>query len=336
MYKLRDVSKSFVSHDNIVKAVDNVSLDINEHEIFGIIGSSGAGKSTLIRCLNLLERPDKGEVIFKGQDLLSLSKNEVREKRKKIGVIFQNFNLLNSKNVYQNVAFPLRSKSKKEVNKRVLELLELVGLSDKVNSYPAQLSGGQKQRVAIARALANDPDVLLCDEATSALDPQTTKSILSLLKDLNKKLNLTIILITHEMNVIKSICDRVAVMENGKVVEVNDTLTFFTNPTEKISKAFISEEYNLDSVSQLIEKSDDLDIKCTYELVYGAETSNKSILSNLITKFNLDVNIIAGSIEVVSDVSIGRLVVEIKGDNRQVVESLVYLKEEGVIVNEFI
>lgn len=336
MYQLIDVSKQFTTKDNIVKAVDNVSLTVKDQEIFGIIGFSGAGKSTLIRCLNLLERPDKGQVIFQGEDLLSLSKSEVRQRRKKIGVIFQNFNLLSSKNVFDNIAFPLRGKSKAEIKSKVMELLDLVGLSDKVNSYPAQLSGGQKQRVAIARALANDPDVLLCDEATSALDPQTTKSILTLLKELNEKLNLTIVLITHEMNVIKSICDTVAVMDNGKVVEVSDALSFFTKPTAEISKTFISEDYNLDSVSQLINSTDELVAGSTYELVYGANTSNKAIISDLITKYQLEINIIAGSIEVVSNQSIGRLVVDIHGDNRQIVNALVYLKAEGVIVNEFI
>ncbi|MEF2783469.1 MAG: ATP-binding cassette domain-containing protein, partial [Clostridium sp.] len=221
MIRLEQVSKTFDSAAGNVHAVEDVSLTIHDKEIYGIIGFSGAGKSTLVRLINLLERPTKGSVIVNDKDLTKLKDKELREMRKRIGMIFQHFNLMRSRTVYQNIAFPLKgsSLSKEEIDKKIKRLLELVDLSDKINAYPSQLSGGQKQRVAIARALANDPNVLLCDEATSALDPQTTKSILRLLKKVNEELGITIVLITHEMAVIKEICDRVAVMELGHVVE---------------------------------------------------------------------------------------------------------------------
>ena len=221
MITLEHVSKTFTTKSGYVHAVKDVSLQINEGEIYGIIGFSGAGKSTLVRCINLLERPQEGKVIVDGKDLLSLDSAQLRSTRKKIGMIFQHFNLMRLRTVAQNVAFPLKKSglSKEEIHRKVQELLALVDLSEKANVYPSQLSGGQKQRVAIARALANDPKVLLCDEATSALDPQTTHSILKLIKDINQKLHLTVVLITHEMGVVKEICDRVAVMEDGRIVE---------------------------------------------------------------------------------------------------------------------
>lgn len=334
MYKIVNVSKKFKTDSNVVVAVDKVNIEVEKNDIFGIIGASGAGKSTLIRCLNALEIPDSGEVYFKGVDLLTLSKKEIRETRKNIGVIFQHFNLLNSKSVFDNIAFPLRGKPKDYIDKKVKDLLDLVNLSDKIDAYPNQLSGGQKQRVAIARALANDPDVLLCDEATSALDPQSTQSILELLKDLNQKLDLTIVLITHEMNVIKSICNKVAVMSDGSVVEVNDVVSLFTNPSSELSRKFVSDTYNLESVKELILENEN-DSSYTYELVYGKDSSDKAIITSLIRDYSLDVNIIAGSVEVVSEHSIGRLVVRICGENENIEKAKVFLTAEGVIVNEF-
>lgn len=335
MYKIVNLSKEFKSDKSTVLAVDDVNLEIKKNDVFGIIGSSGAGKSTLIRCLNALEIPDSGEVYFKGVNIFTLNKKEIRETRKKIGVIFQHFNLLNSKTVYDNIAFPLQNKSKEEVDKKVKELLELVDLSDKIDSYPKQLSGGQKQRVAIARALANDPDVLLCDEATSALDPQATQSILNLLKGLNEKLHLTIILITHEMNVIKSICNKVAVMSDGKVQEVSDVVSLFTNPHSSISKKFIEDAYNLTSIKQFVREDSKLSDSSKYELVYGKDSSEKAIISALSRDYALDVNIIAGSVEIVSQHSIGRLVVTIAGDQDNLEKAKTFLKNEGVIVNDF-
>ncbi|MBN9336853.1 MAG: ATP-binding cassette domain-containing protein, partial [Chryseobacterium sp.] len=232
MIELLNVSKRFTTKNRIIQALSNVSLTVEKGEIFGVIGSSGAGKSTLIRCVNLLEKPNEGKVIVDNVELTKLSEAQLTLERRKIAMIFQHFNLLSSRTVFDNVAFPLEleGKSKSEIKEKVDSLLELVGLKEKAKDYPANLSGGQKQRVAIARALANDPKVLLCDEATSALDPATTKSILQLLKSINQKLNLTILLITHEMEVIKSICDKVAVIDNGQLVEQGKVEQIFIHP----------------------------------------------------------------------------------------------------------
>ena len=254
MIELSHISKEFVSGKRTVHAVQDVSLTIDKGEIFGMIGFSGAGKSTLVRCINLLERPTSGKVIVDGQDMLSLSAKELRQARKKIGMIFQHFNLMPSRTVAGNVAYPLRGSglSKQQIAEKVQRLLDLVGIGDKAEAYPKQLSGGQKQRVAIARALANDPNVLLCDEATSALDPQTTKAILQLLKHLNETLGITVVIITHEMAVVKEICHRVAVMEHGKVVESGEVFNIFANPREDITKSFIHTTSNLRKIEELI------------------------------------------------------------------------------------
>ncbi len=242
MIKLSKIEKIYKGASGNVHALKGIDLNIERGEIYGIIGLSGAGKSTLVRCINMLERPTAGEVFVDGQDMTKLSESELRRARKNIGMIFQHFNLLSSATVYENIAFPLTlSKTPSaEIEKKVRPLLELVGLSDKANQYPAQLSGGQKQRVGIARALASDPKILLCDEATSALDPQTTKSILALIKDINKKLKLTVVVITHEMQVIKEICDKVAVISDGVIAERGSVLEVFTNPKHSITKEFIS------------------------------------------------------------------------------------------------
>lgn len=260
MIQLIDVSKTFTIDKTPIHAVKDVNLTINQGEIFGVIGYSGAGKSTLVRCINLLERPTKGEVLIDGVDLLQLKEKELRLHRQKIGMIFQQFNLFSSRTVFENVAFPLRYRgiSKEKIKEKVLSLLDLVGIGDKHRAYPSQLSGGQKQRVAIARALATDPSILLCDEATSALDPQTTKSILKLLRDVNRKLGITIVIITHEMSVIKEICHRVAVMEEGNVVELNDVISIFTNPQAQITKDFINSTSTLDRIDQLIKEESDI------------------------------------------------------------------------------
>ena len=245
MIKLSNIRKTY---DGSTYALQGINLDIAKGEIYGIIGKSGAGKSTLIRCINMLEAPTAGEVVVDGLNLTKMADNQLRLARKDIGMIFQHFNLLSSATVYENVAFPLKlsGKSAKEIQDKVLPLLELVGLESKKDQYPAQLSGGQKQRVGIARALANNPKVLLCDEATSALDPQTTKSILDLLKDINQSLQLTIVLITHEMQVIKEICDKVAVIENGKIIEQGPVIDIFSKPQQETTRDFISAIINHD------------------------------------------------------------------------------------------
>ena len=256
MIQLKNISKSFISKNVKVDAVKNVDLTIVEGEIFGIIGFSGAGKSTLVRCINLLERPTKGDVIVNNKNLMKLSEKELRNERKKIGMIFQHFNLMKSRTVYENISYPLRGTNlnKDQINDKVRSLLKLVDLEDKADAYPSQLSGGQKQRVAIARALSNDPKVLLCDESTSALDPQTTKSILNLLKEVNRKFGITIVIITHEMQVVKEICHRVAVMENGEIVEEGDIFDIFALPKKEITKDFINTTSSLSKIYDLIEE----------------------------------------------------------------------------------
>ena len=256
MIQLKNISKSFISKNVKVDAVKNVDLTIVEGEIFGIIGFSGAGKSTLVRCINLLERPTKGDVIVNNKNLMKLSEKELRNERKKIGMIFQHFNLMKSRTVYENISYPLRGTNlnKDQINDKVRSLLKLVDLEDKADAYPSQLSGGQKQRVAIARALSNDPKVLLCDESTSALDPQTTKSILNLLKEVNRKFGITIVIITHEMQVVKEICHRVAVMENGEIVEEGDMFDIFALPKKEITKDFINTTSSLSKIYDLIEE----------------------------------------------------------------------------------
>lgn len=241
MIQIKGLSKTFNSVGGQTKALDDVSLDIEKGEIFGVIGLSGAGKSTLIRCINKLESPDSGKIIIKNEDILKKSQRELNLMRKDIGMIFQHFNLLSSRDVFGNIAFPLElvKVSKEEIEKRVDDILELVGLSDKKHSYVSSLSGGQKQRVAIARALITKPEILLCDEATSALDPKTTKSILDLIKDLCNKLGVTVVLITHQMEVVDKICDRVAIMEGGRVIEVNTLSNLINNPSKKESVEFL-------------------------------------------------------------------------------------------------
>ncbi|WP_010239781.1 methionine ABC transporter ATP-binding protein [Clostridium arbusti] len=242
MIKINNLNKSFNTPYGKIDVLKNINLEIKKGDIFGIIGFSGAGKSTMIRCINRLEEPDKGSIIIGNKEITAMSKNELREIRKKIGMIFQNFSLFDSKTVFQNVAFPLQIAGypRKKIKDRVYEILELVDLKDKINAYPLQLSGGQKQRVGIARALANEPDVLLSDEATSALDPQTTFSILELLKTINKKLGLTIVMITHELEVVKYICNNMAVIENGHIVERGATELVFSNPKSETSQKFVS------------------------------------------------------------------------------------------------
>nr|WP_312576993.1 ATP-binding cassette domain-containing protein [Sedimentibacter sp.] len=331
MIQLIDVSKTFDSDIGIVDAVKNVNLRIEKAEIFGVIGYSGAGKSTLVRCINLLERPTKGKILIEDVDIVQLNERNLRHHRQKIGMIFQQFNLLASRTVFENVAFPLRYKgiSNNEIDKKVTSLLNLVSISDKAKAYPSQLSGGQKQRVAIARALANDPGILLCDEATSALDPQTTQSILKLLKDLNKKLGITIVIITHEMGVIKEICNRVAVMENGYVVELNDVVSIFSNPQAKITKDFISTTSNLSRIDELIEEHSSIvnleNGQKLCRLDFHGSNTKEPIISYISRKYNVNASIIFGNIEVISETILGSLIVILSGskeDQESVIQHL--------------
>ena len=336
MIQLEHISKSFVTASGTVHAVQDVNLQIGEGEIFGIIGFSGAGKSTLVRCINLLQRPTEGRVIVDGEDLTAMDLKKLREVRKKIGMIFQHFNLMRSRTVFQNIAFPLKKSglSKAEKEKKIESLLELVGLSDKKDAYPSQLSGGQKQRVAIARALANDPKVLLCDEATSALDPQTTQSILKLLKQVNETLGITIVLITHEMAVVKDICDRVAIMEQGRVVEEGDTVSVFSHPKEAMTKDFIDTASNLGKIHDLIAEGHSLtEIQPGEQMVlltYSGSNAGQPLISALAEKFSVSANIIYGNIDYLKGKPLGKLVVTLSGEKEAMDQAIDYIRSLGV------
>lgn len=338
MIELINVSKTFISNNATVHAVKDVNLAIHEAEIFGVIGYSGAGKSTLVRCLNLLERPTKGQVLIDGVDILQLKERELRLQREKIGMIFQQFNLLASRTVFENVAFPLKYKglSKAKIKEKVLSLLDLLGISDKLSAYPSHLSGGQKQRVAIARALASEPKILLCDEATSALDPQTTKSILSLLKEVNKKLGITIVIITHEMNVIKEICHRVAVMAEGNVVELNDIISIFSNPQAQITKDFINSTSTLCRIDELIQdKSELVQLKEGERIwkldFYGSGTKD-SIIADISKKYNVTPSIIFANVEVISNTVLGSIIVHLVISGQVEKEVRQYLSDKQIKV----
>ncbi|MCI1589380.1 MULTISPECIES: methionine ABC transporter ATP-binding protein [Heyndrickxia] len=328
MIKFEGVSKVFQSKGREVAAVQDVSLSIEKGEIFGVIGFSGAGKSTLLRLVNLLERPTTGKVIVNDQENLSLTEKELRMMRQRIGMIFQTFNLFNSRTVFGNVAYPLKLAKvpKQEINRRVTELLQFVGLADKAKYYPEQLSGGQKQRVGIARALATSPDILICDEATSALDPETTSDILNLLKKVNEEYNVTILLITHEMQVIRNICDRVAVMENGRVIEEGSVFDIFTNPKTQTTKNFISSVLNDKISSKLFEKLRSNPLSRLYRLVFTGEETSKPLLSDIAKSYQVDVNIIYGNISELQEVLFGQLIVELQGTDHEVDKAVKHLE----------
>lgn len=319
MIEIENVTKRY-KH---VTAVDHVNLAIRQGEIFGIIGYSGAGKSTLLRCLNLLERPTEGKILIDGKDLTKLSDNDVRKERQKIGMIFQHFHLVSSKTVFENIAFSLKAagKTKEEIKKRVPELLEMVGLSDRSGHYPAQLSGGQKQRVGIARALANEPKVLLCDEATSALDPTTTKSILQLLKKINETLGITIVLITHEMEVVRDICQRVAVMENGKVVELADVYDIFANPKTALSKQFVQTVHSLALPERLLSGRKGAIVQITFQ----GDSAEEAVISETLRQFNISANILHGQISYIQDRPLGTIIIEMIGSHSDVNHAIEYI-----------
>ena len=336
MIEFTHVSKDFGSGEKMVRAVRDVSLTIQDGEIFGIIGFSGAGKSTLVRCINLLERPTNGTVVVDGKEMTALSPKELRLARRKIGMIFQHFNLMPSRTVFGNVAYPLQGQglSKRAIQNKVRKLLKLVDIADKETAYPSQLSGGQKQRVAIARALANDPKVLLCDEATSALDPQTTKAILTLLKDLNQKLNLTIVMITHEMAVVKEICDHVAIMEHGQVVEQGEVFSLFADPKQPITQNFIRTTSNLQKIEELIaEGSPVVQLQpgeVIVRLSYIQKNVSEPLISTLSQRFQISLNIIFADIEIVQDAPIGGTVAILSGEREQITKAMEYLIEKNV------
>ena len=337
MIELKNISKDFGSGEKAVHAVRDVSLSIGSGEIFGIIGFSGAGKSTLVRCINLLERPSSGSVFVAGQDLTALSAKDLRAARKKIGMIFQHFNLLSSATVYDNIAFPLRLSHtpEAEIKKKVLPLLELVGLADKAHQYPSQLSGGQKQRVGIARALASEPKVLLCDEATSALDPQTTRSILELIQDINRKLSLTVVVITHEMQVIKDICDKVAVIENGVIAEQGTVLEVFTNPQKPITKDFISVLLSNELPAAFrggeVSKTPLPGAYLLLRLTFIGESADDPVLAGMIRKFpEIEVTMLFGNLDQIKSTPFGRMIIGITGPEAKIQEALQYLRQQDL------
>lgn len=336
MIRFEHVGKEFVNEGKTFRALDDVTLEIKKGEVFGIMGFSGAGKSTLVRCINRLERPDTGKVYVGEDEMTGLSEKELRRKRKKIGMIFQQFNLFPSRTVYDNVAFPLKRSglSRQEKREKVRRLLELVELENKANAYPSQLSGGQKQRVAIARALASDPEVLLSDESTSALDPKTTKSILELLKKLNRELGITIVVITHEMQVIKDICDRAAVMTNGRVAEIGDVFEIFANPKEAVTKEFVEHTSNMAKIYGLVAQNSEIVQLKEGEVIlrfrYLERSVSEALVSKLSREFRLDINIIFGNIELIGDNPIGGLVSIVHGDAGDIDRAIAYLREKNV------
>ena len=324
MIEIQNLSKSF----DEIKALDNVSINMERGEIVGIVGLSGAGKSTLVRCINRLEEPTSGTIFINEQNILALSRKELRDMRKKIGMIFQHFNLLYSRTVLGNILFPMEIAGIKRQDriKRADELLNLVELTDKREAYPAQLSGGQKQRVGIARALANDPDVLLCDEATSALDPKTTKSILKLLKRINEQMGLTIMLITHEMEVIKEICHRVVVIENGAVIESGMVVDIFAAPKHPTTKSFVEAIPHELTEDLLIPLEGDI-----YRLFFKGTQANKPILSQMIKKYDIEANILQGTIDNVQGLLTGNLIVEFIGSDDSIRGVIGFLEQNGVV-----
>lgn len=336
MITFEHVSKEFNNDGKNFLAVDDVSLEIKKGEIFGIIGFSGAGKSTLVRCINLLERPTAGKVFIGDTELTALPAGKLRQERKKIGMIFQQFNLFASRTVWENVDFPLKGSglSREERKQKVEKLLELVELTEKADAYPSNLSGGQKQRVAIARALASDPRILLSDESTSALDPKTTKSILDLLKKVNQELGITIVVITHEMQVIKEICDRVAVMRDGKVVETGEVFDIFANPKEQITREFVEHTSNLSKIYELVEeKSEIVRVdrgEIVWRLRYLERNVSEALVSQLSRKFELDINIIFGNIELIGENPIGGLVAIVRGAPDKIDGAIDYLRDKNV------
>ena len=327
MLKVEHLSKTFHTDKGVVEAVKDVSFEVRDGEIFGLIGLSGAGKSTLVRCLNLLERPDKGRVLFEGEDMTAMNEKTLNDKRKEIGMIFQHFNLFHQRTVYENIAFPLRrlGKSSSEIDARVKELLAYVDLSDKKDAYPSEISGGQKQRVAIARALATRPKLLLSDEGTSALDPRTTADILDLLKKSAKELGLTVVLITHQMEVAKKICDRIAVMEEGRIIEEGSVQDLFLRPKMRLTKELV--ERTVDEV----EEYGDFGGK-SYRLSFNDTSVGEPIISRLVREYHVDVNLRGGNMNALRTGNVGYLIVDLIGEPDEIDRALKHLDELGVIV----
>lgn len=338
MISIKGLTKTFTTSNNRITAVDDLTLDIKDGEIFGVIGYSGAGKSTFVRLLNRLEEPSAGQVIINDQDITALNSNQLRLTRQEIGMIFQHFNLLWSRTVTDNIAFPLEISGvpKQEREERVQELINLVGLNGRENAYPSQLSGGQKQRVGIARALANRPKVLLCDEATSALDPETTNAILDLLVDINAKLGLTIILITHEMHVIRKISNQVAVMEEGKIVEQGDVLDVFLRPEQPVTKKFVKQIMGSNGDDGAEELVNTYDSGKIVRLHFIGDTANQALISQMARSFNIDINILQGKITQMQQGAYGTLFVQMDGEKAEIDRAITYITDETSVEVEVV
>ena len=334
LIELQHVSKTFQQNTMTVEALKDINLSVERADIYGIIGMSGAGKSTLIRCLNYLEKPTEGDVLIDGCSLKGLTPKELRKIRMKIGMIFQHFNLLMQKNVLDNVCFPLRLQKvkKKEAQEKARQLLKLVGLSEKEKTYPSQLSGGQKQRVAIARALASDPQILLCDEATSALDPQTTDSILKLLKKINEELGITIVIITHQMSVVQNICNRVAIIENGHLVENGTVEEIFNNPKSRAARELIFGDQQEEL--EKIEENQSSEGENLVRVVFTKNSAFEPVIADMILHFKTPVNILGAHTKNVGGVAKGEMLLELPGDRHLQVDMIAYLKEKGLCVQE--
>ena len=333
--EVKHLSKTFEQKGVHVDALKDINLTIGAGDIYGIIGMSGAGKSTLVRCMNFLEVPSEGKVLIDGKSLSEFSPKELRKEREKIGMIFQHFNLLMQKNVLENVCFPLyiQGKKKAEARAKALELLEIVGLADRAKAYPAQLSGGQKQRVAIARALASDPQILLCDEATSALDPQTTSSILELLQDINQKFGITIVIITHQMSVVREICTHVAIMKDGEVKEQGLVEEIFSHPKSQVAKELISKDSGNDVESKKLTQSEIQDGEIV-RIVFSENSAFEPVIANLILTFHEPVNILKANTKNVGGVAKGEMILQFMSDSTNVPEMKKFLTERGLEIGE--
>lgn len=331
MIRIKNLNKTFYSNNKEFQALKDININIGEGDIYGIIGLSGAGKSTLVRCINRLEEADNGKIIIDGSDILNLNKENLNKFRKKVGMIFQDFNLLKQKTVYENVALPLflEKLPQEDINVKVNRLLKYVGLEDKKNNYPSELSGGEKQRVAIARAISNEPKILLSDEATSSLDPKTTSSILELLKSIQAEFGITVVMITHQMEVVKQICNRVAIMDQGEVIEKNKVENLFNSPQTNLAKTFIN------SVNTLAEEEiinpKDFSGKLI-RLGYLGDSSKSPIVSRMVKTFDIEVNIISGSINKLQSSNVGHLILELIGDENEIDKSIDYLENKNVNV----
>ena len=329
MIQTVNVSKTFSGKEGQVEALKNISLDIYKEDIFGIIGMSGAGKSTLVRCLNFLERPTSGQVYVEGKDLSALKEKQLRNERTQIAMIFQHFNLLMQRNVLDNVCFPMEiiGMSKANARKRAVELLEEVGLEDKARSYPAQLSGGQKQRVAIARALATEPKILLCDEATSALDPTTTKSILELLREINRKHGITIVIITHAMSVVQEICNRVAIIDNGELAETGTVLEVFSRPKSHAAKKLVFPDGGDSSVAEMRGR------RCI-RIVFSSNSSFEPVIGNMVLHCNAPVNILLADTRDIGGIAQGQMILQLPEEEQTAARMIQYLRDRNLGVEE--